>query len=127
MTSDDLPHQVRPLGSVRYGTDRVRALLYKFLFDHVLCPLHPPLLGTALELGTAGAFETAGDGARGSACRLGARGSACRLVRSRDGRYECWVHSDVAAVNEPAAGCSALDSARPRGSHAAGVRVDLFC
>jgi hypothetical protein len=89
MTSDDHPHQVRPLGSVRYGTDRVRALLYKFIFDHVLCPLHPPLLGTALESGTAGAFETAGDGARGSACRLGARGSACRLVRARDGRYEC--------------------------------------
>jgi len=63
---------VRPLGSVRCGDRRARALLFKVLFDQVLLPL----ARSAMEPSERPASST-----------------ACRLHRTRDGRYECWLHA----------------------------------
>ena len=89
---------VRPIGSVHVGGDRVRALLFKCLFDSVIAPL-------AREQGSS-------------------QGSACRLHRARDGRYECMLH---AVADEGRASQGGATDARSRSSHAAGVLVELYC
>ena len=72
---------VRPLGTLRRGGQRPRALLYKLAFDEVLAPL------------VAGMDPRHGSG--------GVLADACELRRNRTGRLECRLHSAVARTSEP--------------------------
>ena len=70
---------VRPLGSIRRGGQRPRALLFKLVFDEVLRPM------------------------------AGGMGGACELRRARSGRLECWVQGENAQGGAAPAGTGGGD------------------